>query len=69
MPTNHRHTIATYHAGNDEVLKMAVENSLEAKKDWENLPQHERWFVSFLSFVFFLFFLLLLKTKQNKTKQ
>ena len=42
MPTENGHVLATYHKAGKEETKMAIEASLEAKKEWEDLPWLDR---------------------------
>lgn len=41
-PHDHQHTIAHYHRGDASHVQMAIEASLKAKKQWENLPWEQR---------------------------
>ncbi len=42
MPHDHKHVIARVHLAGKEELKLAVEASLKAKKEWESLEWFER---------------------------
>jgi 1-pyrroline-5-carboxylate dehydrogenase len=42
MPTDHQHKLCTYHNATPEVIQEAIENALEAKRDWERWPFEER---------------------------
>jgi 1-pyrroline-5-carboxylate dehydrogenase len=41
-PHDHQHTLAHYHRGDASHVQMAIDASLKAKKDWENLPWEQR---------------------------
>ena len=41
-PHKHQHKIGQFHRGTAEHVKMAVEASLKAKKDWENMRAEDR---------------------------
>ncbi|MBF0113185.1 MAG: L-glutamate gamma-semialdehyde dehydrogenase [Desulfamplus sp.] len=42
IPHNHSHILAKYHTAGPEEMKMAIESSLEAKKEWERLDWDHR---------------------------
>lgn len=42
MPHNHQHTLATYHMAGEKEVKMAVEASMKAHREWSRLPWIER---------------------------
>lgn len=42
MPHNHNNTIAICHQAREAEIKLAIQESMKAKKDWENLPWMER---------------------------
>lgn len=42
MPHNHQHVLAEYHMAQPEHVKMAIDASLKAKKDWMELSWIER---------------------------
>lgn len=42
MPHNHKHVLAEYHMAQPEHVKMAIEASLKAKKEWMELSWVER---------------------------
>jgi 1-pyrroline-5-carboxylate dehydrogenase len=41
-PHDHQHTLGHYHRGDASHVQMAIEASLKAKKEWENLPWEQR---------------------------
>jgi len=45
IPHDHKHVLANYHMAGKEELLMAVEASMEAKKEWENMPWDQRAFI------------------------
>ena len=42
MPHNHQHTLATYHKASSNEVNMAIENSLEAWKEWSSISVESR---------------------------
>lgn len=42
MPHDHQHVLAVYHMAGEEELKAAMEASMEAKKQWEEMPWEHR---------------------------
>ncbi len=42
MPHEHGHVIAKYHVAGEKEIKLAIEESLKAKKDWMNLSWIDR---------------------------
>ena len=42
MPHDHQHVLARVHLAGKEEVKLAIEASLKAKKEWEALPWFER---------------------------
>lgn len=42
IPHNHKHVLATYSIASEKELKLAIEESLEAKKSWEYMPWEHR---------------------------
>ena len=42
MPHNHNNTIAICHQAREAEIKLAIQEAMKAKKDWENLPWMER---------------------------
>lgn len=42
MPHNHQHKLATLHLCGEKEVKMAIEASLEAQKEWAVMPWEER---------------------------
>lgn len=42
MPHNHQKSIAVYHKAAEKEIRLAVDEALKAKKDWEELPWTER---------------------------
>src|SRR5579863_9347735 len=41
-PHDHKHVLATYHAGDKSHLAAAIDAALAAKTGWENLPWEQR---------------------------
>ncbi len=42
LPHNHQVIIGEYHKAGEQEVKMAIQASLEARKNWENLDWHQR---------------------------
>lgn len=42
MPHDHQHVLAVYHMAGEKELKEAMEASMEAKKQWEDMPWEHR---------------------------
>lgn len=42
MPHNHKHVLANYSIAGEKELQLAIEESLKAKKQWENMPWEHR---------------------------
>lgn len=42
MPHKHRHTLGVYHMAGEKEVKMAIEASMKAHKEWSRLPWLER---------------------------
>ncbi|MBN1971617.1 MAG: L-glutamate gamma-semialdehyde dehydrogenase [Candidatus Delongbacteria bacterium] len=42
MPSEHGHVLATYHQAGEKEINMAIEASMQAKKEWAALPMEDR---------------------------
>ncbi|MFZ5967049.1 MAG: L-glutamate gamma-semialdehyde dehydrogenase [Bacillota bacterium] len=42
IPHNHQHVLARYHIAGEKELNLAIEASIQAKKEWENTPWEHR---------------------------
>ncbi|UCH98269.1 MAG: L-glutamate gamma-semialdehyde dehydrogenase [Candidatus Aminicenantes bacterium] len=42
MPHKHGHVIGTWHKANEELINLAINTALEAKREWETMPWPER---------------------------
>jgi len=42
MPTDHSHTVCTFHEADAEIAKRAVAAALDAKSKWETLPFEDK---------------------------
>lgn len=42
MPHDHANNLCTYHAATPEIVKNAIESSLRAKSQWEEMPWADR---------------------------
>tara|TARA_R110002050_G_scaffold286537_1_gene437131 strand:- start:811 stop:981 length:171 start_codon:yes stop_codon:yes gene_type:complete len=43
MPTNHGHTLCTFHEADESVMEQAVQAAADAKIVWANMPKEDRW--------------------------
>lgn len=42
MPTDHQHTLAKFHRADANLIRSAIENSRQAKVEWERMPFEDR---------------------------
>jgi 1-pyrroline-5-carboxylate dehydrogenase len=42
MPHDHSHVMGTWHKANEELINLAINTALEAKREWETTPWPER---------------------------
>ncbi len=42
MPTEHNHTLATYHQCTEKEVEMAIDSAMKARKEWAAMPWEDR---------------------------